>query len=97
MGSSPNHHVPDSHIQGLKSVGFFMTRAWAVRALPACPVSACPPGGSSTDWNSCGLSHQAAVVGGQGNRWVLCHPKRMQAGPGLPGPESSLGPVADPS
>lgn len=68
-----------------------------MRALPACPVSACPPGGSSTGWDSCGLSHQAAVVGGQGNRWVLCHPKRMQAGPGLPGPESSLGPVADPS
>lgn len=35
----------------------------------------------------------ATVVGGQGNRWVLCHPKRMQAGLGLPGLESSLGPM----
>lgn len=35
-----------------------MTRAWAVRALPAYPVSACRPGGSSTDWDSCGLSHR---------------------------------------
>lgn len=74
-----------------------LARAWTVRALPACPVPACPPGGSSTDWDSYGLSHHAAVVGGWGNRWVLCHPKRMQFGLELPGPESSLGPMADPA
>lgn len=75
----------------------FLARAWAARALPACPVPACPPGGSSADWDSCGLSHHAAVVGGQRNHWVLCHPRRMQAGLGLPGPESSRGPMADPA
>lgn len=74
-----------------------MTRAWAVR--PSLPILCLPVVrvGLALTGIPVDLVTVATVVGGQGNRWVLCHPKRMQAGLGLPGPESSLGPMADPT